>query len=123
MALNRHKKTLIKKVGNLVKQGLKKDAIALQLGITPNQAEHISYYHFRDLKLKAGKQPLVKQPLVDTRSPQARAWDKRRANKVAKQDTTTTKHRIIEINGLEIVIANKLINRISINDSNVIRID
>jgi hypothetical protein len=75
-------------VGTLVAQGETTQGIAKKLGLTHNQVTHIRSYYF-------GKE----------RSPQERAWDKRRANtteKVSGGISKVTKRQVIRLGDITI---------------------
>jgi hypothetical protein len=72
MTFPNEKSEIRAQVINLVARKVKSDDIAKQLGITFNQVKAIRY----------GKTYQKQIEVVDTRSPQEKAWDKRRENKL-----------------------------------------
>jgi hypothetical protein len=108
---------------NLVARGVKSDIIAKELGITFNQVKAIRY----------GKTYQKQIAVVDTRSPQEKAWDKRRANakaivkanvkaKAKVKIVESNKPRIVEINGIEIEIHHSIVKRVIITQEGTIKI-
>ncbi len=86
--INMTKAEIKAQVGVLVAQGESTQNIAKKLGLTNNQATHIRAYYF-------GKH----------RSPQARAWDKRRANNTEKDNSgiaKITKLQVIRLGDITI---------------------
>ena len=84
-----HKSEIKAQVGVLVANGEKTETIAKKLGLTFNQVAHIKSYYYNKKRLAE-------------RSPQEKAWDKRRANTTTETNINVGVVKPKKENGLPI---------------------